>query len=75
MNLKIGMQLRFGSNSMVEFDSKIPPKFCLPYYVVSLACLSLQINCNVLGIYEISFNESEIDVGKKGCYLLTNDAI
>ena len=28
---KIGMQLRFGSNSTVEFDSTIPQKFRLPY--------------------------------------------
>ena len=32
---KIGMQSRFGSNSMVEFDSKIPQKIWLPHYIVS----------------------------------------
>ena len=41
MDLKIGMQLRFGSNPMVEFDSKIPPKFCLPYCTVPIVYSNL----------------------------------
>ena len=31
---KIGMLSRFGSNSMVEFDSQIPQNFRLPYYAL-----------------------------------------
>ena len=28
---KLGMESWFGSNSMMEFEAKIPKKFCLPY--------------------------------------------